>query len=863
MTDRPDRPLVLPLADPAADLATVGGKGLSLARMARADLPVPDGFHVTTEAYRRATETRLGTEILAIVGGVRDDDPAGTEAASQRVAQLFADHGIPDEVAEAVRRAYRSLGEQTPVAVRSSATAEDLPELSFAGQQDTILDVRGTEAVLAAVGRCWASLWTARAIDYRRLHRVDGTDLALAVVVQRLVPADAAGVLFTANPISGERGEAVVNASWGLGESIVSGRVTPDSIVVRREGGTILDERISDKTVMTVRTDGHPEEVPVPAEQRRIPVLTPAEIRQLVALGARIESAQQMPVDVEWARHDGRFLILQARPITGLGTREPGEEIPNDSLGVYRLWTNGNLGEAIPDVMTPCTWSLVQIFMADGMATSTLPGFRAYGNIGGRFYMDLSQAVTLAGALGIDRRRFTELSGDVFGRLPSDLPIPPVPSSRAAILRRLIPVTARVLRRVFANQRRLAGFFEQAPRRCAALRSRIEAAEDNATLAALWRDHVEPFFHECNRMLEAATRLGGTRLVHTRGVLGKTLSAADRDILLTGFQTAADPLASLGPLLGLEQLANGALDRAEFAVRFGHRSAHEFEVSRPYPAEDPQWIDEQLAGLADSARDVTAMIEERQRARDEAWERFARRSPNRVDSMRRRLAKWAEVIRYRESARSEVIRAFALIRSFVLRAGAVTGHGDDLFFLTIQEILGLLEAGTGPAALTAVPARRRTYERYSSLPPYPALILGPFDPVRWASDPERRTDLFDARGRVTEAAATVTGFPGSAGTVEGIVRVIAAPADGAALQAGEILVTTVTNIGWTPLFPKAAAIVTDVGAPLSHASIVARELGIPSVVGCGNAMMRLHDGDRVRVDGARGTVEVLTGGTER
>jgi pyruvate,water dikinase len=197
-----------------------------------------------------------------------------------------------------------------------------------------------------------------------------------------------------------------------------------------------------------------------------------------------------------------------------------------------------------------------------------------------------------------------------------------------------------------------------------------------------------------------------------------------------------------------------------------------------------------------------------------------------------------------------------VLRAFVVRAGELTGVGDDVFYLHREELLDLLRGRTD--ALGRVPTRRATYEHYKALPPYPALIVGHFDPVRWAADPNRRTDIYDARGETVPVSDTVAGFPGAPGVVEGTARVIAGPEQGRRLQAGDVLVTTVTNVGWTPLFPRAAAVVTDLGAPLSHASIVARELGIPAVVGTGNATMRLHDGDRVRVDGERGTVEVLT-----
>ncbi len=218
------------------------------------------------------------------------------------------------------------------------------------------------------------------------------------------------------------------------------------------------------------------------------------------------------------------------------------------------------------------------------------------------------------------------------------------------------------------------------------------------------------------------------------------------------------------------------------------------------------------------------------------------------------LEGWAKISRDRERARSEVIRYFWVLRAYALRAGDLTGLGEDIFFLDKAEIVRVLHGETISPKL--IKQRRAAYQSYTALPAYPALIRGTFNPHVWAADPNRRSDLF-VEGSVNEADVAVRGFPGSAGVVEAPVRVISDAADGAALQPGEVLVTTITNVGWTPLFPRAAAVITDVGAPLSHAAIVARELGIPAVVGCGNATMRLRTGDRVRVDGTAGTVEVL------
>ncbi|MFI7634128.1 PEP/pyruvate-binding domain-containing protein [Nonomuraea sp. NPDC049400] len=820
---------VLPLDDAAADLATVGGKGASLARLTRAGLSVPGGFHITTEAYR------------AFVSAFRDEIPHAQDA-----RRLFAEHDMPAEIAADIRRAYEALGDDVPVAVRSSATAEDLPDMSFAGQQDTYLNVRG-DALLDAVKRCWASLWNPRAIAYREQNGVPHDDVALAVVVQELVDADAAGIMFTANPVTGARDETVINASWGLGEAVVGGQVTPDTIVV--SGGAVTQSQVGDKTVMTVRTPDGTREQPVPEELRGKAVLEAAQAVELAALGTRIQALYGTPMDVEWARRGSAFAVVQARPITGI---KPQVEEWNDSLKGEYLWTGGNLGEAIPDVMTPITWSLVRLFINEAMSASTLPGFDLVGNIGGRFYMNLSVVHSIAGALGM-RGRLSAVE-QVFGKLPPALDVPQVPVSRWEIIRRVLPMAIGLQRRVRHNLKGMRAFLATSQRRCEELRATIAATGSDPELADLWEREIKPHMVASCRMLEAAGRQGGATLVWTRDRLRRMMGEVDAEAMLTGVNSDGE-LASLGPVMGLSRLARGEITRDEFARTYGHRGPHEFEVSIPRPGEDPGWIDAQLAGLRDLRAGTEALLARQGKAREEAWARFAERHPRQEARMRARVQRWNAVVRDRESTRSENMRAFWVLRAFAVRAGELSGQGDEVFFLYLDELLALLRGDR--SVLAKVPVRRATYEQYAALPAYPALIVGHFDPVRWAADPDRRNDVYDARGAGVPVSDTVTGFPGAPGIVEGIARVISGPEEGDRLKPGEILVTTLTNVGWTPMFPRAAAVVTDMGAPLSHASIVARELGIPAVVGTGNATMRLHDGDRIRVDGERGTVELL------
>ncbi len=862
-----DSSLVLALDDASAQLLLVGGKGASLARMAAAGLPVPSGFHVTTVAYRRFVEENgLQEQILAavskIAATVTADHATTLEEVSRQIAQLFAQSVMPDDIAEAIRQAYVELGGgDLAVAVRSSATAEDLPDMSFAGQQETYLNMRGEAMILEAVKRCWASLWTARAIDYRARHHIASQDVSLAVVVQELVLADAAGILFTADPLTGANDQMMINAAWGLGEAIVGGHVTPDTIVVEKASGAIIKQEITEKVLMTVRTPEGTHEEPVPADKRMRAVLTATQAAELTRIGVRIEDLFGQPMDIEWAMKDGRFFIVQARPITALHGNNATTEEWNDSLSVDYLWTNGNLGEAVPDVMTPCTWSLIQVFMSEATSPMYAKGIREYkpiGNIGGRFYMNISLTTTIARMFGVGQKRFNAATEEAFGRIPDGLEIPLLPASRWSLLRAILPIVLRLRQRVSANQKKLPTFLSKAPARCEALHTQIQAASSTAALIGLWLTDLEPFFREASSMLEAATRQegNGSALYMVRRDLRELVGESDANALLSGLSSGSNPLASLGPLLGLAQLARGEIDRATFARQYGHRSSHEFEVSLPRPAEDPDWIDRQLAGLREAPLDVNTLLARQKEAQAAAWERFQQHYPRKSARMHRRIERAVAVFRDRETARSEVIRVFWVLRAFVLRAGELTGQGDALFFLSIDEILAVL--GGDETALDRIPTRRATYACYRALPPYPALIRGHFDPLRWAADPQRRSDVFDASGGTRDRTSDlITGFPGAEGIVEGRVRVIATVDVGNQLQPGEILVTTVTNVGWTPLFPRAAAIVTDVGAPLSHAAIVARELGIPAVVGCGNATMRLHTGDWVRVDGRQGTVEVL------
>ncbi len=771
---------------------SAGGKGGTLARLYQAGYPVPDGFVILPVAF---AEDRLEPEAWV------------------QVQAHLAD----------MRRGDSRLS----FAVRSSALREDSVFSSFAGEFETVLDVHTDEAVRAAIHTVRQSRHSERVRAYSQAHGVttDGdAPPEMAIVVQRLVRADIAGVLFTADPVSGSHAQMAGNFVFGFGQELVSGEAEPYTFTLARPKGQYQG----------------------PPELKRFG-------RTLYKLAGRLEKEMGCPQDIEWAVAGGRLFLLQSRPITTLIGYSPSTGERNDSLTGDYLWSNANLTEAVPDVMTPLTWSIWEIFHRE--TAISFGDYPMTGNIGGRPYANMSVGVSLYMALGNDLQKALAEMADTIGRAPKGLEIPLIPMSRLAVLRAIIP--AILLRR--RKYRQLVGsipeFVATSPAKCRELRQQIHKARTKAELDSLWRNTLRPYYSTAGWMLRFSAKPHFELAKRLHRDLTRLVGEADAKALLSNLGGDAD-LASLGPLLGLSRLARGEMSREEYLEQWGHRGPHELEFSLPHPVEDADWLDRQLAEMARTPVDAEALLA-RQAARfDAAWQRFQERYPRQAHTVRRRIEQVAEASRTREAVRSEFTRLAGVIRAWALRAGELTGLGEGIFFLTLEEILDVL---SGKDAVVAfIPARKKTHARYEALPPYPTIISGRFDPFAWVADPHRRSDYFDshASGSIPDADA-ITGFAGAAGRVEGRVRVLDSPEDGGQLLPGEILVAVTTNVGWTPLFPRAAAIVTDVGAPLSHAAIVARELGIPAVIGCGNATMRLRTGDVVRVDGGQGVVEIL------
>jgi len=407
------------------------------------------------------------------------------------------------------------------------------------------------------------------------------------------------------------------------------------------------------------------------------------------------------------------------------------------------------------------------------------------------------------------------------------------------------------------GRRRLSAYLANNPDWFKRMRARIQNEQSKDELVDLW--HKEIKAHIKNGVWTVlGTAFDSTEFTgQLKRELITLVGPEDANVLISNLSAEAGLLPSLGPPVGLANVANGKVTHEEHIERYGHRGPHEFELSKSRPVENPDWLNKQLAQYQKTPLDIQELFKKQQGAFDSAWRRFTSRYPRKARSMLRRIRENSRRAHLREQARSEYVRDRWLIRIFVQRAGELTDLGDDIFFLSLDETLSLLSGEQ--ITIDLISSRRETYQRYKALPPYPSVIRGQFDPFQWAADPNRKSDIYDQHASLvtTQTSETIKGSAGSAGCVEGLARVMSNLEESDQFQKGEILVTRMTDISWTPIFPRAAAVVTDIGAPLSHAAIVARELGIPAVVGCQDATMRLKTGDKIRVDGSAGKVTIL------
>ncbi len=879
---------VLPLDDPGAELEAVGGKGASLARLITAGLPVPDGFHLTTAAYKQfVAKNGLQPRILATLEAVDAAQPATLESASRAISALFAQAAMPQDIADAIQTAYAGLGnkmsamagesrsdspkqrtQSVAVAVRSSATAEDLPEASFAGQQETFLNVQGADAVLDAVKRCWASLWTARAIGYRARHDIDQGAVSLAVVVQELVPAEAAGIMFTANPVTGKRDEAVISAAWGLGEAVVGGLVTPDSLTVDKATGKVLTRETADKQAMTVRVEEGTEEQPVPEELRNAPVLDDEQAAELARLGVQIEELYGMPMDIEWALADGTFAIVQARPITALPEpeAEPPTEWPMpDPKGQY---VRASVAELLPNPLTP-------LFATLGRAAINADTRRLMGELGGTQEGWPEETVVTINDYAYYSARFTPKQ---MLRLVITMPFTMPRMMRHAETRWRDVVHPRYVETI---RRWQAGPLNELPAIDILVGVR-QIADASFDIYALYQSALFPnanlsemlFTRVYDRLIKrkddppALTYVLGfdsTPILAEKSLYDIAIWCRARPTLAT--YVAKTPARQLAVQLEDDQVPSGveAEDWRGWQSRFhthlqeyGH-IIYDLDFAKPLPADDPTpLLDTCKMFLSGQCASPYARQQAAAGRREQATQAMLERLKGLRLALFRRLVTWAQKgVPQREEGLADLGLGYPQLRRMLrelgrrlVQAGAVE-QPDDVFWLfqdEVEQAAGALDKGESINSMAdAVRQRKAVWRAEQRATPPP--VLPPKS--RWMG---LDLNTFVAAHDGDQVSDTIRGAGTSPGRVTGTARVLHGPDDFGQMEPGDILVATITTPAWTPLFARAAAVVTDIGGQFSHGSIVAREYGIPAVMGTGVATKRIQSGQTISVDGSTGEV---------
>ena len=845
----------------------IGGKGVGLGSLVTHGFDVPDGFVVTVDAYRECTapiSDAIATA-MALAGNAAED-----EAASSAVAALFDDIVLTPSVRAAIETSYARLGDDVPVAVRSSATAEDTADASFAGQQDTYLWVRGTEDVTRHVVACWASLYTARAIGYRARQSIAPQDLAMAVVVQRMAPAESAGVMMTLEPAAGDRSVIYIESALGLGEIVVRGEVEPDRFVVTKADRTMSNAQIGCKT-KAYRYDpdaGEVRLVEVSASEASAASLSNAEVRALADLGCRIEEAFGRPMDIEWAvgrdTPDGprEVFLLQARPETVWSTRpapidgatalDDKDDPLTSATAAETWWTTSNVGEAMPGVQTPLSWTV----WSDGGDRSIRAAAYALGlftaaerkvpaAVQDRFIRvfngRVACQVNYLAALG---DRTPGMSGpatvaSLFGRVPEGQHFSPT--------RRRYPVVAW----------RFPATFLSTPRKSRAMKADYDAwwADIVARVGQAGEAQARGLFAEAQERTARAMEL---QAISVFGVMQPVFEALQRLVTRAG---VGDLSALAGATGGAEMAivedlwaaSRGRLSIQDVLARHGFHGPMEGELSGRTWREDSRPVQRMIEqyALRDESQSPLAAEQSRRAARPAlerevldalpAWWRPAGR-------LVLRLAR--TLLPQRGLTKRAFLQGFDAARAGARRIGELhVAAGrldtvDDVFMLTAEE----LRAPTLPDDARDLVARRRARHTW----------FGTLEPLtEWRGPAPRRPR---SPASVSSDAADnhqLSGIGVSGGIVEGTARVLHTP-DFEQVAPNEILVAPTTDPSWASIMFISRGLVVDVGGALSHAAVVARELGIPCVVNTRTGTRDIRTGDVLRIDGTTGLVDVVS-----
>lgn len=727
------------------------------------------------------------------------------------VCDAFKDGKILEKAASELTSVLPSLDPAWTYAVRSSAINEDGQNASFAGQYETITDV-DIKDIPAAVKKVVSSKDEKRVQGYTESFGEE--DQGIAVVIQKFVLPTFAGVIFTSDAISGRDDKMVGNYVRGEGEKLVSGAENAevfsiDSIKYSYSGNSEFSRYA----------------------------------KKLWKASSKIRNYYKMPMDIEWAVSCGDVYILQSRPITTLKRMDMSSYKINGSKSGYKLLTRTNVGEIFMKPVSPMTFSVLEK-INDMLG---LPDW--LDNICGQAYMNISVMCSAFVAFGNSEAKAYENIKDLVGNVPPGTRVPISPFDKKAFLRK-IKALVFPKEKSKLTKRQKHEMVENLSEISRKLIEEIKTIDDPSKLKSYWDNTLLLYLNDGLASIMAETGTSMVPLFSTRNKITKIAGEEMAGRLCGG---CIGTVASMKPMLLIEDVINGCLSEEEYIKTCGHRSADEMELMSPRPYEDPTFLTSLIEEHKKSGISLHKMQEEEHKKFEEALSEFKSSYPSKAKWIDKELKAFAHANDFREDIRSKGVLIFSVFREYCRKAGSLKGIGDDIFYLTYSEMFAMLEGDS--SSLACIPARRATYAEYLKYPSFPNVIMGRFEPEKWLSEENRRSDFYcEDMEDAAPVASDVKGFPGAAGQVTGKVKVITSIDDINKIEEGDILVTVATNIGWTLVFPKVSAIVTDIGAPLSHAAIVAREFGIPAVVGCGNATTVLKTGDVVTVDGSKGTV---------
>jgi len=856
--------------------------------MTKAGFPVPGGFVVTTHAYREFLQhNQLADWVLAHSAKGNGASPEELAAISTEIRARFAAGEIPKNVLALLKVAYQEMPD-TPVAVRSSATTEDLPEMSFAGQQDTFLNIVGETAFLEAVVACWSSLWTARAIGYRFRNQIPQGSAALAVVVQEMVPAESSGVMFTANPLTGKRSETVIDATWGLGEALVSGQVEPDHYVVDLAKKQIISSQQGDKALAIRGVEGGGVEIQQ-GEPDEAPALQEAQIFALAEEGQRIAALYKFPQDIEWSFVGDELFILQSRPVTSLFPMP--ENLPDDHLMAFFSFASvqGFMGP-----ITPLGMDALRLIFA---GLGTLLGYdysyqeqKVLYNAGERLWVNITSFMRHPLGAKMLPKVFSMLDPGLVTSLEEIYQSPEAEAGQGKlrlktferIAKFALPIWARAARNLLTPKGQLGVAQSTLTSYLDEVREKANSGSPTELFRMIYFGFVRivgifipaimagylPLII-LTRIAKKLTGNGDLALEITRGLPHNVTTEMDLFLWGTAIRLRGEPQVRAQMLeTPAEELAadylNSALPPhaqyaiAQFMQRYGMRGVGEIDFGQPRWRDAPAQIMQTLQSylkiddpkLAPDA--VFKRCEESAAAAVAELQALARKTfggrikARIIGGLAHRLRNFAGL---REAPKFNIVRAFGIIRTEIQAYGKtlaerdVLAHPDDIFFLTLAELESISDT-TEDSLQPVIAERKESQTREKLRRQLPRLLF---------SDGRA---FYEGLGGSVDSDTTLVGAPVSPGVVEGNVRVVVDPHN-ANLQPGEILVCTGTDPAWTPLFLAAGGLVMEVGGMMTHGAIVAREYGIPAVVGVTRAPTRFTTGQRIRVDGSSGIIEVL------